>query len=172
MDKTHIDKIAQQVLQIANRDIKNAFDKNGGCVRDTRTEFTTDIDHVDIADIVYPGYTLWYDEDGIATIYMNSNVWFDGVNPSLPRDKIVAEVRRSISAEFEDAHITYAKNTYKGAWITGDGDIMLHCNADWMVDIKTPDSSNSVDDVALLIKNAIEHAIDGSEIGVKYKVLY
>lgn len=64
MDKTHIDKIAQQVLQIANRDIKNAFGKNGGCVRDTRTEFTTEIDHVDIADIVYPGYTFWYDEYG------------------------------------------------------------------------------------------------------------
>lgn len=85
---------------------------------------------------------------------------------------IVAEVRRSISAEFEDSHVTCAKNTYKGAWITGDGDIMLHCNADWMVDIKTHDSSNSVDDIALLIKNAIERAIDGSEIGVKYKVLY
>lgn len=67
IDKTHIDKIAQQVLQmlqIANRDIKNAFGENGGCVRDTRTEFTTDIDHVDIADIVYPGYTFWYDEYG------------------------------------------------------------------------------------------------------------
>lgn len=64
------------------------------------------------------------------------------------------------------------KNTYKGAWITGDGDIMLRCNADWMVDIETHDSSNSVDDVALLIKNAIERAIDGSEISVKYKVLY
>lgn len=64
MDKTHIDATAQQVLKIANRDIKNAFDKNGGCVRDTRTEFTTDIDHVDIADIVYPGYMLWYDEYG------------------------------------------------------------------------------------------------------------
>lgn len=64
IDKTHIDKIAQQVLQIANRDIKNAFGENGGCVRDTRTEFTTEIDHVDIADIVYPGYTLWYDECG------------------------------------------------------------------------------------------------------------
>lgn len=85
---------------------------------------------------------------------------------------IIAEVRRSISVEFEDLHIAYAKNTYKGAWITGDGDIMLHCNADWMVDIKTHDSSNSVDDVALLIKNAIERAIDGSEISVKYKVLY
>lgn len=85
---------------------------------------------------------------------------------------IVAEVRRSISAEFEDSHVTCAKNTYKGAWITGDGDIMLHCNADWMVDIKTHDSSNSVDDIALLIKNAIERAIDGSEIDVKYKVLY
>lgn len=87
-------------------------------------------------------------------------------------DMIVAEVRRSISAEFEDSHVTCAKHTYNGAWITGDGVVMLHCWSDWMVDIKTPDSSNSVDDVALLIKNAIERAIDGSEIGVKYKVLY
>lgn len=64
MDKTNIDETAQQVLKIAETAIKNAFDKNGGCVRGTRTEFTTDIDHVDIADIVYPGYTLWYDEYG------------------------------------------------------------------------------------------------------------
>lgn len=85
---------------------------------------------------------------------------------------IVAEVRRSISAEFEEPHITCAKNVYKGAWITGDGVVMLHCWSDWMVDIKTRNSSNSVDDVALLIKNAIERAIDGSEISVKYKVLY
>lgn len=85
---------------------------------------------------------------------------------------IITEVRHSISAEFEDSHVTCAKNTYKGAWITGNGDIMLRCCADWMVDIKTPDSSNSVDDVALLIKNAIERAIDGSEINVTYKVLY
>ena len=87
-------------------------------------------------------------------------------------DMIIAEVRRSISVEFEDLHITCAKNTYKGTWITGDGAIILRCCADWIVDIKTPDSSNSVDDVALLIKNAIERAIDGSEISVKYKVLY
>lgn len=85
---------------------------------------------------------------------------------------IVTEVGHSISAEFEDSYVTCAKNTYKGAWITGDGAIILRCCADWMVDIKTHDSSNSVDDVALLIKNAIEHAIDGSEISVKYKVLY
>jgi hypothetical protein len=64
MDKTHIEATAQQVLKIAEAAIKNAFGKNGGCVRDTRTEFTTEIDHVDIADIVYPGYTLWYDEYG------------------------------------------------------------------------------------------------------------
>lgn len=87
-------------------------------------------------------------------------------------DMIVAEVRHSISVEFEDSHVTCAKNTYKGAWITGDGAIILRCCADWMVDIKTPDSSNSVDDVALLIKNAIERAINGSEISVKYKILY
>lgn len=64
MDKTHIEATAQQVLKIAETAIKNAFDENGGCVRDTRTEFITDIDHVDIADIVYPGYTLWYDKYG------------------------------------------------------------------------------------------------------------
>lgn len=87
-------------------------------------------------------------------------------------DMIIAEVRRSISVEFEDLHITCAKNTYNGVWITGDGAIILRCCADWMVDIKTHDSSNSVDDVALLIKNAIERAIDDSEISVKYKVLY
>lgn len=34
--------------------------------------------------------------DGIATIYMNSNVWFDGDNLSLPRDKIVAEIKQRI----------------------------------------------------------------------------
>lgn len=85
---------------------------------------------------------------------------------------IVAEVRRSISVEFEDSHVTCAKNTYNGAWITGDGAIILRCCADWMVDIKMHGSSNSVDDVALLIENAIARAIDGSEISVKYKVLY
>lgn len=85
---------------------------------------------------------------------------------------IVTEVKHSISAEFEDSHVTCTKNTYKGAWITGDGAIILRCCADWMVDVKTHDSSNSVDDVALLIKNAIERAINGSEISVKYKILY
>lgn len=64
VDEVQIDKIAQQVIKIANNDIKSAFGKNGGCVRDTRTEFTTEIDHVDIADIVYPRYTFWYDEYG------------------------------------------------------------------------------------------------------------
>lgn len=87
-------------------------------------------------------------------------------------DMIVAKVRCSISAEFEDSHVTCAKSTYKGAWITGDGDITLRCDVDWMIYIEVQDSNNSVDDVALLIKNAIEHAIGGSEISVKYKVLY
>lgn len=64
MDKTNIDETAQQVLKIVETAIKNAFDENGGCVRDTRTEFTTDIDHVNITDVVYPGYALWYDEYG------------------------------------------------------------------------------------------------------------
>lgn len=89
MDKTHIDEIAQQVLKIANHDIKNAFGKNGGCVRDTRTEFTTEIDHIDIADIVYPGYTLWYDEYGsigarcevliVVDVFTEVNAYIDDV---------------------------------------------------------------------------------------------
>lgn len=64
MDKARIDEIAQQVLKIANGNIGRAFKENGVCVRDTRTEFTTDIDNVSITDAVYPGYTLWCDEYG------------------------------------------------------------------------------------------------------------
>ena len=71
MDKTHIDKIAQQVLQIAENAIKNvenavknAFKENAGYVRGTYVDFKNGIDHVDITDIVYPGYTFWYDEYG------------------------------------------------------------------------------------------------------------
>lgn len=39
------------------------------------------------------------------------------VNKSLIEhlDMIIAEVRHSISAEFEDSHVTCAKSTYKGA---------------------------------------------------------
>lgn len=62
--KTYIDATAQQVLKIAESVIKNVIEENDGCVRDTRTEFTTDIDHMSITDVVYPGYTLWYDEYG------------------------------------------------------------------------------------------------------------
>ena len=57
--KTYIDATAQQVLKIAETAIKNA-----GCVRETGINCKTIIDHVDVADIVYPGYTFWYDEYG------------------------------------------------------------------------------------------------------------
>lgn len=71
IDITHIDKIAQQVLKIAENAVKNvknavknAFKESAGCVRSACVDFKTDIDHVDVADIVYPGYTFWYDEYG------------------------------------------------------------------------------------------------------------
>lgn len=64
MDKTNIDETAQQVLKIAETAIKNAFNENAGRVRGTGVDFKTVIDRVNIADIVYPGYTLWYDEYG------------------------------------------------------------------------------------------------------------
>lgn len=77
-DKTHIDETAQQVLKIAENAIKNmenavknvenviknTFKESAGCVRGARVDFKTGIDHVDITDIVYPGYTFWYDEYG------------------------------------------------------------------------------------------------------------
>lgn len=71
MDKTHIDETAQQVLKIAENaiknmenSVKNAFKGNTGCVRGACVDFNTAIDHVDVTDIVYPGYTFWYDEYG------------------------------------------------------------------------------------------------------------
>lgn len=69
MDKTNIDETAQQVLKIAENTIKNmenavknASKEIAGCARGARVDFKTGIDHVDITDIVYPGYTFWYDE--------------------------------------------------------------------------------------------------------------
>lgn len=71
MDKTHIEATAQQVLKIAENAVKNvenavknAFKENAGRVRGTYVDFKTGIDHVDITDIVYPGYAFWYDEYG------------------------------------------------------------------------------------------------------------
>lgn len=69
--KTYIDATAQQVLKIAENAIKNvesavknAFKENAGCARGVYVDFKTGIDHVDITDIVYPGYAFWYDEYG------------------------------------------------------------------------------------------------------------
>lgn len=69
--KTYIDATAQQVLKIAENAVKNvenavknAFKEIAGCMRGAGVDFKTDIDHVDVVDIVYPGYTFWYDEYG------------------------------------------------------------------------------------------------------------
>ena len=69
--KTYIDATAQQVLKIAENAIKNvenavknAFKEIAGCARGACVDFKTVIDHVNIADIVYPGYTFWYNEYG------------------------------------------------------------------------------------------------------------
>lgn len=71
MDKAHVDKIAQQVLKIAEnavknveKAVKNAFKEKVGCVHGTCADVKTVIDRVDVTDIVYPGYTFWYDEYG------------------------------------------------------------------------------------------------------------
>lgn len=63
-DKTYIDTTAQQVLKIAESVIKNAIKENDGCICDANTNYETDVDLVNIADVVYPGYNFWFDECG------------------------------------------------------------------------------------------------------------
>lgn len=63
-DKAYIDTTAQQVLKIAESVIKNVIKENDGCVRVTTTGYETDVDHVDVVDVVYPGYEFWFDECG------------------------------------------------------------------------------------------------------------
>ena len=112
--KTYIDATAQQVLKIVETAIKNAFDENGGCVRDTRTEFTTDIDHVDIADVVYPGYMLWYDEYGDigarCEVLIVVDV-FTEVNAHIDDIKLYQALNVVMSRALEDAGI-YDKITW------------------------------------------------------------
>lgn len=102
--KTYIDATAQQVLKIAETAIKNAFDENGGCVRDTHTEFTTDIDHVSIADVVYPGYTLWYDEYGnigarcetliVVDVFTETDAYIDDIKLYQALNVVMSRARR------------------------------------------------------------------------------
>lgn len=63
-DKTYIEATAQQVLKIAENVIKNVIKENDGCVRVTTTGYETDVDHVDVVDVAYPGYEFWFDECG------------------------------------------------------------------------------------------------------------
>lgn len=63
-DKAYIDTTAQQVLKIAESVIKNVIKENDGCICDANTNYETDVDRVNIADVVYPGYEFWFDECG------------------------------------------------------------------------------------------------------------
>lgn len=63
-DKAYIDTTAQQVLKIAESVIKNVIKENDGCICDANTNYRTDVDRVNIADVVYPGYEFWFDECG------------------------------------------------------------------------------------------------------------
>lgn len=63
-DKAYIDTTAQQVLKIAESVIKNVIKENDGCICDANTNYGTDVDRVNIADVVYPGYEFWFDECG------------------------------------------------------------------------------------------------------------
>lgn len=104
MDETHIEATAQQVLKIAENAVKNvenavknAFKENAGCVRGAYVDFKIGIDHVDITDIVYPGYTFWYDEYG--------NVG------ARCKTLIVADVFTTADASIEDVWLYLALNT-------------------------------------------------------------
>ena len=69
VDKTHTDETAQQALKIAENAIKNVIKENDGCICDANTNYETDVDRVNIADVVYPGYEFWFDDCG--DIYAN-----------------------------------------------------------------------------------------------------
>lgn len=64
MDKTHIDETAQRVLKISESVIKNGIKENNGCVCDANTNYETDVDRVDIVDVVRTGYDFWFNEYG------------------------------------------------------------------------------------------------------------
>lgn len=97
MDKTHIEATAQQVLKIAENAVKNAFKESAGCVRGAYVDFKTGIDHVDITDIVYPGYAFWYDEYG--------NVG------ARCKTLIVADIFTAAGASIDDVWLYLALNT-------------------------------------------------------------
>lgn len=74
-----LDKYIDALDEYAKDVIEQMFDS---CTFDVwKTSYTSDVEVT---------------SDGIATIYMNSNVWFDGVNLSLPMDKIAAELKQRI----------------------------------------------------------------------------
>lgn len=89
MDKTNIDETAQQVLKIAENVIKNVIKENDGCVRVTTTGYETDVDHVDVVDVVYPGYEFWFDECGdvcasctspiVADVFTEADAYIDDI---------------------------------------------------------------------------------------------
>lgn len=63
-DKAYIDTTVQRVLKIAENVIKNVIKENNGCICDANTNYETDVDRVNIADVVYTGYKFWFDECG------------------------------------------------------------------------------------------------------------
>lgn len=74
-----MDKYTDALDEYAKDVIEQMFDS---CTFDVwKTSYTQDVE---------------VSSDGIATIHMNSNVWFDGVNLSLPTDKIAAEIKQRI----------------------------------------------------------------------------
>lgn len=63
-NKACIDTTAQLALKIAENTIKNVVKENNGCVCDVNTNCRTDVDHVDIVDVVYQGHMFYFDECG------------------------------------------------------------------------------------------------------------
>lgn len=62
--KLQIDKTANEVLKVTQNAIKKITQPSKGCLLSVDTDFKNIIDRVDIIDVVYPGYNLWYDRDG------------------------------------------------------------------------------------------------------------
>lgn len=100
-DKAYIDTTAQQVLKIAENVIKNVIKENDGCICDANTNYETDVDRVNIADVVYPGVVGENPE--MPTIEINSKIEkqlneytkgnIAGISPECTRNEIVSGIR-------------------------------------------------------------------------------
>lgn len=176
MDKTHIDETAQQVLKIAENAIKNvenavknAFKGNAGCVRGACVDFKTVIDHVDVTDIVYPGYTFWYDEygnigakcSGHSVIEVNAII-DDAVNKmNYCFASLEIDVLTALKGRFEkETQVKSFDNPAIEMWVSDRGDVYLRGKLNVTVSNHNGFSDDDVDYIEGVADDVMTNNVD------------